>query len=72
MDEATSALDNESQSQITENLAKMKMTRVIVAHRLSTIANADQVIYMGNGTIQGQGKFNDLVNQGLIKTNSDA
>ena len=72
MDEATSALDNESQNQITENLSKLKMTRVIVAHRLSTIANADNVIYMGNGTILGQGKFNELVNKGLISKDSDA
>lgn len=66
MDEATSALDNESQNVITENLAKMQMTRIVVAHRLSTIANADKVVYMGNRSILGIGKFNDLVKQGLI------
>jgi len=71
MDEATSALDNDSQSQITTNLANMKMTRIVVAHRLSTIANADQVIYLGKGTLLGKGKFDDLVSQGLINVDKD-
>lgn len=67
MDEATSALDNESQKLITENLSRMKMTRIVVAHRLSTIADADQVIYIGKGTVEGSGKFSELVEKGIIK-----
>jgi ATP-binding cassette subfamily C protein len=36
-DEATSALDNKTQAIVTESLAKLKATRIVVAHRLSTV-----------------------------------
>jgi ABC-type dipeptide/oligopeptide/nickel transport system ATPase component len=43
LDEATSALDNRTQAVVTRNLAGMKVTCILVAHRLSTIRNADQI-----------------------------
>jgi ATP-binding cassette subfamily B protein RaxB len=44
LDEATSHLDIATEQRINENLAAMKMTRIIVAHRPQTIASADQII----------------------------
>ncbi|MFN9959422.1 MAG: ATP-binding cassette domain-containing protein, partial [bacterium] len=43
MDEATSALDNRTQEIVTTSLSKMNVTRVVVAHRLSTIKDADRI-----------------------------
>ena len=44
LDEATSALDNVAQRVITHNLAELGMTRIVVAHRLSTIVGADRIL----------------------------
>ncbi|MDA7819992.1 ABC transporter ATP-binding protein/permease [Flavobacteriaceae bacterium] len=62
MDEATSALDSEVESTIQENINKLKdnITILIVAHRLSTIKNADKIILMNNGKIVESGKFKEL------------
>ena len=49
MDEATSALDNRSQDRITEIVESMGITRVTVAHRLSTIQSANQVVVINEG-----------------------
>ena len=53
LDEATSSLDAQTESEIVEevNNLKTEMTIVVVAHRLSTIKNADQIIYLSNGKI---------------------
>ena len=68
-DEATSALDNRSQSIVTNSLDKLKATRIIVAHRLSTIRGCDRIIVMDNGRIAETGKFDELVERGGIFTN---
>lgn len=65
-DEATSALDNRSQSIVTNSLDKLKATRIIVAHRLSTIRGCDRIIVMDNGRIVETGKFDELVERGGI------
>lgn len=64
MDEATSALDSETESEIQENLDKLKgkLTIVIVAHRLATIKNADKIIYMNDGRIINIGNLETLRN----------
>ncbi|MBS9525593.1 ABC transporter ATP-binding protein [Litoribacter alkaliphilus] len=64
MDEATSALDVETEIKIQESVEKLKgkMTILIVAHRLSTIKNADQVILLENGEFEGMGTFKSLIN----------
>lgn len=60
-DEATSALDNRTQSIVTESLEKLKATRIIVAHRLSTICNADYIYVLDKGRIAESGTFNQLM-----------
>ncbi|MCX5262872.1 NHLP bacteriocin export ABC transporter permease/ATPase subunit [Streptomyces sp. NBC_00199] len=54
-DEATSALDNETQRTVIESTRKLNATRVVIAHRLSTVMDADRVIVMENGRIAQQG-----------------
>lgn len=63
MDEATSALDTETEKIIQENIEKLKgsYTLLIVAHRLSTIKSADEVILLKNGKIEDSGSFSDLL-----------
>jgi ABC-type multidrug transport system fused ATPase/permease subunit len=62
LDEATSALDAVTESQVMETVEKLrgKTTVVIVAHRLSTIRDADVVIYLDEGKILGTGTFIEL------------
>ena len=64
-DEATSALDATNESEIMEklNLFFEKRTVVIVAHRLSTVKNADNIIVLENGTIIEQGNHIELVDK---------
>ena len=63
MDEATSALDNRTQEIVTTSLSKMNVTRVVVAHRLSTIKDADRIYVMDKGRIVEQGNYTDLMTQ---------
>lgn len=65
-DEATSALDNRSQSVVTQSLDKLNATRIIVAHRLSTIRNCDRVIVLDAGRVAEIGTFDELVAKGGI------
>jgi ABC-type multidrug transport system fused ATPase/permease subunit len=62
LDEATSALDSETERSVIESIERLgdQVTILIVAHRLSTVKDVDQVIYMENGSIQGIGTFNEL------------
>ena len=62
LDEATSALDAETEALVTGVLDSLKgqMTIVLIAHRLSTVMNADQIIYMDKGRVLGQGTFAEL------------
>lgn len=67
-DEATNALDSINESKVVDNLGKEYegKTAVIVAHRLSTIKNADQIIVMHNGKIAEIGRHEDLIkNNGI-------
>jgi ATP-binding cassette subfamily C protein len=54
-DEATSALDNETQRKVIESTRALNATRIVIAHRLSTVLDADRVIVMENGRIAQQG-----------------
>ncbi|AWT46950.1 MULTISPECIES: NHLP bacteriocin export ABC transporter permease/ATPase subunit [Streptomyces] len=54
-DEATSALDNETQRTVIESTKALRATRVVIAHRLSTVLDADRVIVMEDGRIAQQG-----------------
>lgn len=62
-DEATSALDNHTQAIVSESLEKLNVTRIVVAHRLSTIRNADRIYVLQNGKLVQQGNFEQIANQ---------
>lgn len=62
LDEATSALDNETEHQITGTINSLKgdMTLIVVAHRLSTVRDADRIIFMRDGQVEASGSFEEL------------
>lgn len=62
-DEATSALDYESESIITQNLSQIKQNKtfIIIAHRLSTVRNCDEIIVMDKGEIKERGTHEELI-----------
>jgi ABC-type multidrug transport system fused ATPase/permease subunit len=62
MDEATSALDAITEKELTDSFAKLrdKVTLIVVAHRLSTILDADKVVYIANGEIIAEGTMNEV------------
>lgn len=63
LDEATSALDNETEARITQTLKDLRgrMTIVVVAHRLSTVKHADQILFFSKGRIADRGTMAELV-----------
>jgi ATP-binding cassette subfamily C protein len=61
LDEATSALDNVSQQRVIESMRRMNATRVVVAHRLTTIRDADRIIVMRDGRIVESGDYDELM-----------
>lgn len=62
-DEATSALDNETQAVVAKSLDALKATRIVIAHRLSTVANANRVFVMEHGEVVQKGTYAELINQ---------
>jgi NHLM bacteriocin system ABC transporter ATP-binding protein len=60
-DEATSALDNETQRIVIESTRTLRASRVVIAHRLSTVMDADRVIVMSEGRVVQQGRPADLL-----------
>ena len=63
-DEATSALDNKTQKQVSDALDKLKCTRIVIAHRLSTVRNCDRILVMDNGAIIEEGSYEQLIEKG--------
>lgn len=61
LDEATSALDNVTQASVVASLQQLRVTRVLVAHRLSTIREADRVVVMSAGRVVDEGTFDELM-----------
>ena len=69
-DEATSAIDNETEHliQIALNEISKNRTTIVIAHRLSTVRNADNIIVIGNGNIVEEGNHNKLIkNKNIYK-----
>jgi ATP-binding cassette subfamily C protein len=62
MDEATSALDASTEDEITKTLLELKqeITLITIAHRLSTVRNADRVFYLDEGRIEAEGTFEEV------------
>lgn len=61
LDEATSHLDVVTEAEVERNLDTLQSTRIIVAHRLSTIRNADLILVLENGEIVEQGAHSELM-----------
>jgi subfamily B ATP-binding cassette protein MsbA len=63
LDEATSSLDMESESLVQEALDKLMSNRtsIVIAHRLSTVRNADRIIVIDDGTVSQSGNHDELI-----------
>lgn len=62
-DEATSALDNRTQAIVSTSLERLQATRIVVAHRLSTIVNAHRIFVMEKGRVVQTGTYAELMAQ---------
>ena len=62
LDEATSSLDGQTEADISSSILELrgKVTIVIIAHRLSTVLNADRICYLEEGKIVAQGTFQEV------------
>lgn len=60
-DEATSALDNITQKIVADSLDHLKCTRIVIAHRLSTVKNCTRIIVIEGGTIAEEGTYEELM-----------
>ena len=63
LDEATSALDNVTQAGIIAALDQLNITRIVVAHRLSTIRNADRIFVLEDGHLVDSGTYDELTSR---------
>lgn len=63
LDEATSSVDNETEAAIQRSLERIAVgrTTIVIAHRLSTVRNADRIFVLENGQLHEQGRHEDLV-----------
>jgi ABC-type bacteriocin/lantibiotic exporter with double-glycine peptidase domain len=60
LDEATSSLDNQAQAIVSASLGRLNVTRVVIAHRLSTVREADRIVVLVDGKIVQTGSFTEL------------
>ncbi len=66
LDEATSALDNRTQKRISEALEGLKCTRIVIAHRLSTVRSCDRILVLDGGRIVESGTYDELIALGGV------
>ncbi len=68
LDEATSAVDNETEAQIQKAIENLSgnHTLIVIAHRLTTIMKADNIIVLRDGKIAEEGTHNELIKKGGI------
>ena len=66
LDEATSALDTESEKLVQDAISKLMKDRtsIVIAHRLSTVQDADQILVLDKGRIVQRGSHESLLSQG--------
>ena len=71
LDEATASLDVENESQVQDALSKLvqNKTVLVIAHRMRTVAGADKVVVLENGSVAQMGKPSDLMQQSGIYRN---
>ena len=64
LDEATSALDNQTEQAVMDavNNLNKDITTIIIAHRLNTVKNCDNIFKLEKGEIIGQGTYDELIN----------
>ena len=60
LDEATNWLDNENQARVMQNIAALTSTRLVIAHRLSTLEQADRIYVLKAGRVVQSGSFDEL------------
>lgn len=63
LDEATSALDNKNQEKVIKSIDQLDVTRIVIAHRLATIRNADRIYVMQKGCFIQMGTYAELAAQ---------
>ena len=61
LDEATSDLDTITESRLMANLSAMRCTRIVIAHRLSTVVDADQILLLDGGRVVETGTHRELL-----------
>lgn len=66
LDEATSALDNKTQEIVSQTIQNMAITRIAVAHRLSTIVKADRIFVIAAGSVVESGTYQELMEMNRI------
>jgi ABC-type bacteriocin/lantibiotic exporter with double-glycine peptidase domain len=68
LDEATSSLDLETEIRLHANLASLGCTRIVIAHRMATVRDADRILVMHAGQIVQAGTFDELeAQEGLFR-----
>ena len=63
-DEATSTLDNKTQQIVSKSLETLQASRVVIAHRLTTVQHADRIYLMEHGRIEESGTYAELISKG--------
>ena len=70
-DEATSALDNRTQAIVTQSLDQLEVTRIVVAHRLSTIKGAHTIYYLEGGRLIEKGGYYEIIKHIGMRTKKE-